>query len=48
MVQYAKKVPNTNNQALQHFISNSPWDEKPVIKQIQEEMIQLIGDKNNG
>jgi SRSO17 transposase len=48
MVQYAKKVPDTNNQALQHFISDSPWDERPLIKQIQEEVIQLIGDKNNG
>ena len=26
MVQYAKKVPDTNNQTLHHFISNSPWD----------------------
>ena len=30
MVKYAKKVPDTDNQALQHFISNSPWDEEPV------------------
>lgn len=48
MVKYAKKVPDTDNQALQHFISNSPWDEKPVIKQIQDKVILLIGDENNG
>lgn len=48
MVKYAKTIPDTNNQILQHFISNSPWDEKPVIKQIQKEVIQRIGDKNNG
>jgi len=24
------------------------WDEKPVIKQIQDKVIQLIGDENNG
>ncbi|TFH42881.1 MAG: IS701 family transposase, partial [ANME-2 cluster archaeon] len=48
MVKYAKKVPDTDNQALQHFISNSPWDEKPVIKKIQDKVIQLIGDENNG
>ncbi|NOR60032.1 MAG: hypothetical protein GQ469_05320 [Methanosarcinales archaeon] len=48
MVKYAKKVPDTDNQALQHFLSNSPWDEKPVIKKIQDKVIQLIGDENNG
>ena len=48
MVKYAKKVADTDNQALQHFISNSPWDEKPVIKKIQDKVIQLIGDENNG
>jgi SRSO17 transposase len=48
MVKYAKKVPDTDNQALQNFISKSPWDEKPVIKQIQDKVIQLIGDENNG
>jgi hypothetical protein len=48
MVKYAKTVPDTDNQALQHFISNSPWDEKPVIKKIQEEVIRQIGDENNG
>lgn len=48
MVKYAKKVPDTDNQALQHFISNSPWDEKPIIQKIQDKVIQLIGDENNG
>jgi SRSO17 transposase len=48
MTNYAKQVPDTNNQVLQNFISDSPWDEKPVIDKLQEELIQLIGDKNNG
>ena len=48
MTNYAKQVPDTNNQVLQNFISDSPWDEKPVIDQLQKEMIQLIGDKHNG
>lgn len=30
MVNYAKNVPDTNNQVLQNFISDSPWDEKSV------------------
>jgi SRSO17 transposase len=48
MVNYARSVPDTNNQVLQNFISDSPWDEKPVIDQIQNDITQLIGDKNNG
>lgn len=47
MTSYAKNVPETNNQKLQNFISDSPWDEKPVIDKIQAEAIQLIGDENN-
>lgn len=47
MVNYAKNVPDTNNQALQNFISDSPWDEKSVINQIQKDVTQLIGDKND-
>ncbi len=48
MVNYANNVPETNNQVLQNFISDSPWDEKPVIDKIQKEVTQLIGDKNYG
>jgi hypothetical protein len=44
MINYAKQVPNTNNQVLQNFISDSPWDEKPVIDLLQKEVIQLIAD----
>ena len=48
MTNYAKQVPDTNNQMLQNFISDSPWDEKPVIDKLQKEVIQLIADKHNG
>ena len=48
MTNYAKQVPDTNNQVLQNFISDSPWDEKPVIDKLQKEVIQLIADKHNG
>jgi SRSO17 transposase len=47
MVNYARNIPDTNNQVLQNFISDSPWDEKPVIDQIQKDVTQLIGDINN-
>ncbi|MCD4845035.1 MAG: hypothetical protein K8R25_11175 [Methanosarcinales archaeon] len=45
MINFTKQVPDTNNQVLQNFISDSPWDEKPLINQLQKELIKLIGDK---
>jgi len=48
MTNYAKTVPDANNQSLQNFISDSPWDEKLVIDKIQKRVIPLIGDKING
>ena len=48
MTKYAKNVPDCDNQSLQHFISNSPWDERPVILDIQRDVTKLIGDEKNG
>jgi SRSO17 transposase len=48
MVSYARNVPDCNSQSLQHFITHSPWDEKPVIRQIQTEVVDMIGDEVNG
>lgn len=42
MVQYVKKIPDTNNQKLHHFISNLPWGEKPVIKLPTAELRDII------
>jgi len=48
MCSYAKDVPDCNNQSLQHFVSNSPWKHQPVLDHIQRDVIDAIGDKNNG
>lgn len=48
MTTYARNVPDCNNQSLQHFISDSPWDERPVIDHIQSDVVGLIGDEING
>ena len=48
MTSYAEFIPETNNQKLQHFISDSPWEVEPVIEQIQTDVTNLIGDKING
>jgi SRSO17 transposase len=34
MERMEQAVPDTNEQALQHFISNSPWDAEAVMRQV--------------
>ena len=48
MCTYQKNVPDCNNQSLQHFVSNSPWDHRPVLKHIQRDVTEAIGDENDG
>ena len=44
MCNYSKDVPDCNNQSLQHFVSNSPWDHKPVLDHIQRDVIDAVGN----
>lgn len=48
MVQYEKVVPDSNNQSLQHFVSNSPWDDEPVLDDVSQTVSGHIGDKQHG
>jgi len=48
MVEMPKTVPDCNSQSIQHFVSNSLWDEQGLIYQIQDNVADLIGDKENG
>lgn len=48
MTNIAKTLPDCNNQSLQHFISNSLWDEQGLIEHIQDDVVKLIGNKENG
>ncbi len=45
---YANKIPNSNNQSLNHFISDSPWNQIPINDNIQRDVVGLIGDEVNG
>ena len=42
MTNIEKHVPDCNHQSLQHFISNSQWDEEGVISEIQRQVSELI------
>jgi SRSO17 transposase len=43
MERMAEVVPHSNDQSYQHFLSQSPWEEDPVIDQICHDTDQLIG-----
>jgi SRSO17 transposase len=47
MVEMSKTVPDCNNQSIQHFISNLLWDKQGLIYQIQDDVVNLVGDKEN-
>ena len=48
MVQYEKVVPDSNNQSLQHFASNSPWNDEPVLDDVSQTVSGHIGDEQHG
>lgn len=43
MERMEQAVPDTNEQALQHFISNSPWDAEAVMRQVARGADALLG-----
>lgn len=43
MEKMEEKVVGANSQSLQHFITNSPWDERAVLAQVAKEGDKLLG-----
>lgn len=48
LIQYCREVPESEYEAMQHFISDSPWDDKKLLIQLQKDVYHLIGDENDG
>ncbi|MFZ2071103.1 MAG: transposase [Halobacteriota archaeon] len=48
MTNMEKTVLDSDHQALQHFLSNSQWDEEGVIMEIQGRISELIGNPAHG
>ncbi len=44
----SQTVVGGNHQNMHHFISNSPWQDEPIISEIQKKVNELIGDSNDG
>lgn len=47
MERMEEKVPESNEQALQHFVTNSPWDEGAVLDQVATEGNKLLGGQED-
>jgi SRSO17 transposase len=48
MVQFEKIVPDSDHQSLQHFASNSPWVDEPILDDVCETVSGHIGDPEHG
>jgi SRSO17 transposase len=47
MERMAEAVPDSNDQAFQHFLTNSPWDEQLVVEQVAHDANELLGGGGN-
>ena len=43
-----KWVPDSDHQVFQQFLSDSPWQDEPIIARIQEDVSRLLGDAEKG
>lgn len=48
MVQFEKIVPDSDHQSLQHFASNSPWVDEPILDDVCETVSGRVGDAEHG
>ena len=47
MERMAEAVPGCDDQALQHFLTNSPWDDQRVVGQVAHDANTLLGGRGN-
>ena len=48
MCAMAEVIPDTDNQSLQHFINNSPFNEEKLKRQINEDVNNKLGGEEAG
>ena len=44
MERMTEKVPDSNEQSLHHFVSNSPWSEHEVMDHVAQDADAIFGD----
>ena len=48
MKEFQKIVPDSSDQSLNHFVSNSPWEDEPIVDTIEKTVSVCIGDPEHG
>ena len=48
MIKFCREVPESEYQAMQHFIADSPWTDVKLIGHLREDVCQLLGDPIDG
>jgi SRSO17 transposase len=48
MTQFVREVPDSDYEAMQHFISDSPWDDNSIISKLKKDVLTLLGDCQDG
>ncbi|MCZ6677580.1 MAG: transposase [Candidatus Poribacteria bacterium] len=48
MIKFCREVPESESQAMQHFIADSPWTDVKLIGHLREDVCQLLGDPIDG
>ncbi len=46
--EFEKTVPESESQSMQHFISNSPWEDDPLLDDVNQAAMSRIGDATHG
>ena len=48
ITQLVREVPDSDYEATQHFISDSPWDDKKIITKLKKDVLTLLGNPADG
>lgn len=47
MERMAERIPESDDQWLQHFLSNSPWDERPAIDKVAQDADAIFRNQSD-
>jgi len=48
LTQYCREVPDSEYEAMQHFITDSPWSDAKLVNQLRADVCHLLGDSPDG
>lgn len=48
LAQFCREVPSSEYESMQHFISNSPWQDAQLRTQLVSDVVELLSDSTDG